>query len=126
MVFRAKLNDVDREKQRWSPSYQEIVHASSFDATHRGAGIRVAGNSSASGEGETSSTVGATEAGGAGRSETGSPDNTSNGTRTVAGGTGARRGRRERGWITRQCIAGTRAGARFLFRCHGISDVALP
>ena len=40
MVFRAKLNDVEREKQRWSPSYQEIVHASSFDATHRGAGIR--------------------------------------------------------------------------------------
>ena len=122
--IRTKLNDVDR-----GPSYQEIVRASYFDATHSRAGIRVAGNSTAGGEGETSGTVdvvGATEAGGGGRSGTGSPDNTPNGTRTIPGGTGARWGRRERGWITRQGIARTRAGARFMFRCHGISDVALP
>ena len=124
--IRTKLNDVDREKQRWGTSYQEIVRASSFDATDNRGGIRVAGNSTAGGERETSSTFGPTEAGGGGRSRTGSPDNTPNGTRTVADGTGARRGRWEWSWITRQCIAGTRAGARFLFRCHGISDVALP
>ena len=83
-------------------------------------GNRVTGNSIAGGEGETSSTVGATEARADSRSGTGSPDNTTT-------GTGAKRGRGERGWITRQCIAGTFcAGACFLFRCHGISDVALP
>ena len=91
------------------------MRASSFYATDSRAGIHVAGNRTAGGEGEASSTVGAMEAGGGSKSGTGSPDNTPNGTRTVAGGTGARRGRRERGWITRQCIAGTRTGARFLF-----------
>ena len=72
------------------------MSASSFDATDSRAGIRVAGNSTAGGDGETSSTVGATEAGGDGRSGAISPDSTPNGTRTVASRTGARRGWRER------------------------------
>ena len=51
------------------------MRASYFDATDSRVGIRVAGNSTAGGEGETSSAVGATEAGGGGRNGTGSPGN---------------------------------------------------
>ena len=72
----------------WGPLFQEIVRAPSFDASDSRAGILVAGNSIAGGEGETSSTVGATESGGGGRSRAGSPGNTPSGTRTVSGGTG--------------------------------------
>ena len=76
----------------WSFVPEDRACASYFNATACRAGIRVAGNSTAGGEGETSSIVGATEAGSGGKNGTGSPDNTPNGTRAVSGGTGARRG----------------------------------